>query len=206
MQRLVQTLATASLILVAGCSGQSAGTPEEVSTGAAQDAVVAEGEVTLEDLPVAELMAELDISRTPELGDIAAPLTAESAAASTTPANPKLAKPLTVWVKGSLQTRSDFAYRSVDIRTSAWVTEGPNATDPRVEVDNLETSFSEVCDGTKSRAWPNEDYNGFRFFRRQKGFPAPGRNFCIPSRVCWVGCATENGVRWCAKTKACPSG
>jgi hypothetical protein len=175
-----------------------------VSTVSAENAVKAEGEVTTEDVPAAELVTEFDTSRTPELGGIAAPLAAENVAASGAPT--KLRKPLWVWVKGSLHTRSEALYRSVEIKTWAWVTEGPKATDPRVEVDNLEASFSEVCDGTKSRAWANEDYNGFKFFRRQRGLPRPGSGFCFPRKVCWIGCATENGFRWCAKTKECPRG
>lgn len=175
-----------------------------VSTSSAENAVDAGGEVAIEDVPAAELATEFDTSRTPELLALAAPLASENVAASGKRAHAKLAKPLWVWVKGDLHTRSDPFYRSVEIKTWAWVTEGPKATDPKVEVDNLEASFSEVCDGTKSRAWANEDYNGFRFFRRQSGLPGPGSSFCFPRRVCWVGCATENGFRGCAKTKACP--
>lgn len=175
------------------------------ATVSASDTIGARVEVTTEDVPETELAAELNTSLTPELGAIVAPFAAKNAAGSGVPAGQTRSKPLWVWVKGSLQTRDDLFYRSVEIKTWAWVTEGPKATDPKVEVDNLEASFSEVCDGTKSRAWANEDYNGFRFFRRQRGLPPPGTGFCFPKKVCWIGCATENGVRGCAKTKDCPN-
>jgi hypothetical protein len=107
-----------------------------------------------------------------------------------------------VWGSGSWSWRNDASYQSWTVQSKAWVTDGPNRTDPPFVVDTLYAAFSSVCHSRK-REWHNVSTRGFRAEEKHNGPFPPGKGMCFPQDVCFTACATIGTASGCGKSDNC---
>lgn len=104
---------------------------------------------------------------------------------------------LWIHIRGNSRCRMDFCYKSNQIDTEVWLTDGKNG--PEVVADELSASFGSPC-ASNSKTWLNESHAAFRYFAKNDNC---GGWFCCPGTICFIGCAKVEGASGCAKTSDC---